>query len=308
LIEFLTALASVGAALAAIAGIAFGLTRTARLRRREQLFREALTALDSDDPRRKIVHELHRAALADLIARQLTATWRSVWPWGAWAVITLLFGQAGYNAAAFYNSGAGFEFYEFSTKLTGDPITLVPFLFMMLVAAPQVFVSYLLTLEGRAEMARRFFDGSRVGKPPTLGHLMMQAEAERERLRGRPKELRQLRGPGAWAGTRAGVASWWRMSTPGFFAASIGLLAGQSIWTRQQSGDRMRIVQSLDAYPAISILAFALSATGVFFVWASAVRDLERLALPSQYPQIARLHLRGNASGSGSSLPTRGDV
>jgi hypothetical protein len=44
------------------------------------------------------------------------------------------------------------------------------------------------------------------------------------------------------------------MLTPGFFAASIGVLVGQTFWLRRQPGDRTRMMESLDAYPAISFL------------------------------------------------------
>jgi hypothetical protein len=176
----LSVLASVLAALVAAIAFGFGVTRSARLRRREQLFREALTVIGTGDPRREVLQELHRAALAELIARQLTPTWRTLWPWGAWIAMAGLFTQAGYNTSDFVASGDPWEYYDFSQRIFGDPMVGigVPFL---VIASAGIFASYVVTLAGRADAARGFFSDASVSAPKTWMQFSPETGAQNAR-------------------------------------------------------------------------------------------------------------------------------
>jgi hypothetical protein len=207
--EFVRALAAILAAVAALVGLFLGVTRAARLRRREQLFRESLTALSEDDPRRKIVYELHRVALADLIARQLTSSWRTSWPWLAWLIVTAVFGQVGYETADYLAGDAQWSFYDYLSAVTGDPITAILVLPVMLGLVPQIYKGYLLTLKGRAKVARSFYVGESIERPVTLSQLMMMREVE-ALASGSTKSSRGITEELSWQGVRAALAAWRR--------------------------------------------------------------------------------------------------
>jgi hypothetical protein len=281
----LNVLASVLAALVAAIAFAFGITRSARLRRREQLFRESLTAIGADDPRREVLQELHRAALAELISRQLTSTWRILWPWGAWFGLAGLFTQTGYNISEYLASGDAWAYYDFSQRVLGDPMAM-PTLPLLIFGSALVFASYIVTLEGRADAAKQFFSDSCVSAPKTYTQLSTEAELARLERRTRAKGEGDGQALG-WKRRREGAFMWLLTLMPGLFAACLGLFTGMNIWIAREAGDRLEALDSLDALPGVLVLAFALTAMGVLRVWAMTARDLKELSLPSNYPHAS---------------------
>jgi hypothetical protein len=284
LFEFIRALAAILAAVAALVGLFLGVTRAARVRRREQLFRESLTALAEDDPRRKIVYELHRAALADLIARQLTSSWRTSWPWVAWFIVIAVFGQVGYETADYLAGDAPWSFYDYLLAVTGDPITAILMLPIMLGLVPRIHKGHLLTLEGRAKVARSFYVGESIERPVTLGQLMIMNEIE-ALAAGSAKSSREIAEEVSWRQVRAALAAWRRSVVPGLFCASVGILAGSNLWLQQQPGDRLQAVESMGGFFFLSLLSLSLFGISAATVWANVVMDLRRLAVPSRHPE-----------------------
>ncbi|MBM7508520.1 hypothetical protein JOE61_002334 [Nocardioides salarius] len=87
MLESILAVGPLLAGLAAATGLILGLTKTVRLRRRESTLREAMTALDAGSKQYAILGDLHRAAVAELVGRQLTSAWRVAWPWLVWLTV-----------------------------------------------------------------------------------------------------------------------------------------------------------------------------------------------------------------------------
>jgi hypothetical protein len=276
--EFIRALASILAAAAALLGLYFGVTRAARLRRREQLFRESLTALTEHDPRRPIVSELHRAALADLIARQMTGSWRTTWPWFAWLVITALYGQVGYAGAGYLARDVPWSLNDFLIATTGDGYaTGILMLSAFFGLFPVIFRSYIWTLSERAKIAQRFYAGESIARPTVLVELEFAAEMKARMLKDAGEKE-----------TDEGSSGFWRpyawSLVPGLFCASLGLLVGLQIWIERQPGDRLETLDSVGGFLILPIFLFAFAVWPTASVWQQVVRDLRKLAPGGTHP------------------------
>jgi hypothetical protein len=300
--EFVRALASILAAVAALLGLYFGVTRAARLRRREQLFRESLTALTEHDPRRRIVSELHRVALADLISRQMTGSWRTIWPWFAWLVITALYGQIGYLGADYLASDAPWNLNEFLIATTGDGlVTGILMVGAFLGIFPQIYRSYIWALTERARVAQRFYVGHSIERP--VGLIELEVAAEIRAMKSRATEEKA-----ADKDPLGSLRLYGRSLVPGLFCASVGLLAGMQIWIMRQPGDRAAIVESLGAFFLPAIAFFTLTALPTASIWHEVVRELREIAPGGRHPDTptpVRTELSRRASRHGRQAPRR---
>ncbi|WP_138758368.1 hypothetical protein [Modestobacter altitudinis] len=311
-LETIRAFAAILAAVTALLGLYFGVTRAARLRRREQLFRESLTALNENDPRRRSVSELHRVTLADLIARQMTGSWRTAWPWLAWFIIAVLYGQLGYLGAAYLASDAPWSVFDFFLATTGDgfatPILMVGAIFAIF---PQIYRSYVWTLSERARIAQRFYDGESVEPPAVLLELELAAEmkglkshASREEVTDKTSKERSSDGQGR------GLWSYYGKSLiPGLFCISSGLFVGTQFWITRQPGDRLETVESLRGFFLLTLLFFVLTIYPTASIWFQVVKRLRQIAPGGKHPETparVRTELGRRASRHGvQSAPRR---
>ena len=302
MLGIISVLASALATLVATIAFVFGVTRSARLRRREQFFRESLTAISADDPRRRVLQELHRAAIAELISRQLTPAWRVLWPWIAWLVLAGLFTQTGYNVSDYLASGDAWGYFDFSQRVLGDPMGMAA-LPILILGSALVFTSYIVTLEGRAKTAREFFTEAHVSTPKTFTQL--SAEAELARLDRGTRSKDEGHGQAfRRKGRREGALSWVLTLMPGLFAACVGMFSWLNIWMAREPGDRVKTLDSLDAFPGVLVLAFTLTGMGVLRVWAMTSRDLKELSLPSDYPHAPANRVTPDAAPTIHEVPS----
>lgn len=284
--EFIRALASILAATAALFGLYLGITRAARIRRREQLFRESLTALTENDPRRGIVYELHRAALADLIARQLTGRWRMMWPWFAWLVIAAVYGQTGYLAAGFLASDAPWNLTDFLIATTGEgPTAVMGMILMLLGIVPQIYRAYHLTLVGRARLARRFYDGESIQRPVTLMDLETARRLDALKVEMSTEVSNAERKDQSWSAVRSSLSAYRRSLVPGIFSTCLGFFAGVQVWIAIQSEDQTRALESLGGFLFLTILLFVITGVSAANLWRSVLWELSDIGHPGTHPE-----------------------
>lgn len=287
-------LASIAAAVAAVFAFGLGVTKTARLRRRELLFREALAVRDRNKVADSVVAELHRAALAEIISRQLTSPWRAVWPWAVWIGLAALTSQKGYVLADYLASDADWSYYDFSTEVFGDSMTPILAVAAILGLLPQVFFSFVFTVVGRAEVARNFFDGKGIEKPASYMQRSLELEyGLRSPKQPRPADESQRTRAGRrsrFAGLEdLSFANYARSLVPGLFVIALGLTIGMVFWMNSQpdQGENARL-DSLGG--SLGIASFAVVTLGVLTLLAGGQlsNELRGYALPSTYPRTTR--------------------
>ncbi len=307
--EFVRAVGAILTAAAALLGLYLGVTRSARLRRREQLYREALTALAESDPQRRIVYELHRAALADIVARQLTGNWRTIWPWFAWLVLAAFFGQAGYSVASYTGSDAPWNFGDAVVASTGDLMTAIILVGMLLAFIPQIYRAYRLTLIGRVTVARRFHEGESVRRPTTLMELeiehdlavLRQAQAAKQVDKVDSKPARPTTGlkEPSWQDLFGNLREYRRALIPGLFAAGLGFCAGVQLWISLQPGDQATAAASVAGLVPWSVLLLVLTLVPAATLWRNLRSELKAIGPPQTYPtSSARLRTQLGSRGS----------
>lgn len=285
--EYVRALASILAAVVALFGLYLGLTRSARVRRREQLFRESLNALPEHDSRRRIIVDLHRAAVGELVARQLTGSWRATWPWLAWMTLAAVWGQSGYLAADYLGGGAAWSFTEFLIAALGDaaitPIAVVAVLFAVL---PRVFWSYRLTLMGRAGIARRLYDGDSIARPKGLFEVDHVPAESWERKAATANKKSVDRADELTADDPREVLRNYRQSlAPGLFATALGFFVGVQVWIAVQPGDQVQAVTSVSGLFLLSFLLLAVTGMSTGLAWIRLVSKLRTMWPPRSHPE-----------------------
>lgn len=279
LLDALTAAAGVLAALAGLFAAFLGLTRTARLRRREQMYRESMASLSSDDPRRPILGELQRAAMAEIIARQLTAPWRAFWPWAGLIGIVVLFIPPGEYFARYLATGKAWNYYDFGYEVLGDPFGVLPTLLVVFGAFPVAFASYLTTITGRATAARAYFRGEPISKPDTYS--TMSARAEVERL----VHDRSQSGDLSHSSNLKALAFYLWTVCPGLAALSLGMNIGMNRWIGESRLGRVSAAEQLGAFAWILPFSMALLLAANLALATWVLNAMRAIALPSSYPQ-----------------------
>lgn len=294
MLQTLVALITVLTGLAAVFGFALGVSRTARLRRREQLLREALSVLPSDHKSRDVTAELHRAALAEIVARQLTSPWRVTWPWAAWLVMAAVYAQTGYLISQYIASTPNWTYGQLSVAVfAGD---LFPTAIMGIAAVfgvfPSIYQSYAHTLVGRAEMARRFFDGRSVRLPLTYMEVSVQADlsaGQKSKAQRRSDYDREYGSVGK--ALKARLGHYLRSLLPGLAVLSFGLNAGIMYWLAAEA-DRAAAMKELGAWPTWTILSLTVFGSALVWVAQDLTLEVRRYALPSVFPRT-RIQLPG---------------
>lgn len=300
------AVASILAGLAAAFAFGLGVTKTTRLRRRETLFREALGVFGPGDGSRDAVTELHRAALSEIIARQLTSPWRTIWPWMVWLATVALAAQFGYSTSVYQASDAKWDYYSFTVEVFGDSLTPFFMVAVVLGVLPQVFYSFLFTVVGRAEVARNFFDGFRIERPSGLKERAMQAELQSRTARQPDAKSAEKARDNLWGSrlrnARASTFEFGTSTVPGLFAISLGITIGLSYWLETQTGDgvddRAEALNSLGAFPAIAIFSVSTLGMLTLLVATRVAREVRRFALPSAYPRSPLILVRHHPTRS----------
>lgn len=284
--EYIRAVASILAAVVALFGLYLGVTRSARVRRREQLFRESLTAMPEHDRRRRLITELHRAAVAELVARQLTGSWRVVWPWLAWITLAATWGQTGYLAADYLGADAPWSLVEFLIATIGDaaiaPITVV---FVTMVVIPRIFWSYRKTLLKRAELARRMFDGESIERPEGLFDMARFPADPMGREAGSAKKVNGPSDDLTADDLRGLVRMYGQALVVGVFASALGFQVGVQVWIAREPGDQPQAFTSVRGLFLLSFLLLALTTASTGLAWVRLLGDVRTVWPPRSYPE-----------------------
>lgn len=274
--------------------IAFGLgiSRTARLRRREQLFREALGILPPAHGSYRTTQELHRAALAEIAARQLTSPWRTIFPWLVWVSTVALHVQAGYQICESLASGRDLSLTTLAEAAYGDWFTATIGFGVYFGVLPQVSESYVHALRSRAEAARAFYDGEVVKRPQSYAVASSAADVRRRGdVASHTRAAQQRRSNGrSWSRAILSLAI---PITPGLFAVAIGLYLGLLYWSRQRNTQAASL-QTLVAWSSMVFIAVSVLAVLAVLVSADVRGKLDRFSLPDRHPKSALLRSRSH--------------
>lgn len=299
--EGLLLIGSLLASLTAFAAFLLGVTKTARLRRREQTLREAMAVFDTTGPHRAMLTNLHKAVVAELVGRQMTPVWRVLWPWIAWLAVLLFSAQAGYTTAQYLHGDAKVTWTGVATAVLGDPFVAPIAVFMVPSVLYWIFVSQVYTLIGRAEATRQFYDGEQAGRPETFAQASAKDEfasrvtAQEPRPRLTPREW----GKGLVKTLRALGAT----IAPGLFVVFMGLFMGLNVWRRRVSnfpGDLG------DVQPLLLVTILGVSALGplTLMVLSEVRLGLLDYALPDAHRPESKLVLPDRLR-AGQGLPPR---
>jgi hypothetical protein len=274
------------------------LTRTARLRRREQLYREALGTLRGRDAvstarARAVIEELHRATLAELVARQLTPARSLIWPWLLGLVIIGSFVSVGYSAAGYVQKGRWTGYQDFTLKVFGDSASPILMLAFLVGIVPFALQRFMYTLFDRATSARVFFDeGGPVQGPHTVRDMertdMLDRLGAATGIDPVYEKSAGLRADATPRNVGLAVLGFLGIITPGFFLASFGALVGQNIWVRRHSGSaeasRMAALESQQPLLGWLILATVLLGTTALYGLTHTWGELQTPQLPDRFP------------------------
>lgn len=294
--ERLLLVGSLLASVTAFAAFVLTVTKTARLRRREQMLRESMAVFAKDGPHHAMLLDLHRAVVADLVGRQLTPPWRVVWPWLAWATVLLLNAQSGFLGARYLAQEGKASWTGFGLAVLGD-LTLAPVLpLMALLILSWIFFAHVYTLLGRAEMTRKFYDGISVGRPETYSDAMTAAELRElqfafgEKRGGAdgessmPSRSWRDQGRAAFSGGRM-----WLMSVvPGIFVVFMGYFIGINYWLSDTSRGAANF-KRIEPLGSIVVLGTSLAATAMVWVWTEVYMALREHALPLAHAPKSKL-------------------
>ena len=273
----LTAITTALGGLAALAAVfAFGLsiTRSARLRRREQFYRDARLARgrDASDQASAVVADLHRITVSEVVARELTSPWRLLWPWAVWLVVVYSSVDIGYRAAEHLAEPGRWRWSEASIAIVGDPLAIVTVPFVLLGFLPLLCQSQVHALVQRARIARDFYDGEPVASPLSLtAHEASIAAA------GAVKGPTAAGGSDVWATLKRHALT----TPPGLTCASVGFFVGLNIWTRRHPGEAVAALELLGPMPAFAVGALAFSLASILATVAWARGELAMHAMPA---------------------------
>lgn len=306
--EGILVIGSLLASTAAFAAFVLGVTKTARLRRREQTLRESLSVFEAAGPHRRMLEELHKATVAELVARQLTSPWRSIFPWVAWAGLTATWAQTGFYAARYVGSEVGFSWSGFVTEVAIDPAAALFGVVAMPYIAYEIFASQVYTLSGRAETMRSFFDGESVGRPETFSDAQVRAEvaamktarAEKSKAGESIAAEPGVEKPKLTAKEAArNAASFLLGLVPGVFVTSLGLFIGMMVWVSSDEGEQAKTGALYPLSYVVMPLLF-LSSMAMSFLVMEVRAEIRSHALPTSHTAGS-----GGSSGSGLWVPPR---
>ena len=157
-LQFLAGLATIGATVVAAAPLVAGITRSPRLRRAEQQFRDAAQA--TTDPRqREILLSLHQWTAARIVAGHLTPWWQIWWPVLAWLLFLALGAQSGWVSASYLIESQHPSWTGLTSETAGDPVT---FYFTLLIYPVLLASFYSLFADAtafRASIATQYMSG-----------------------------------------------------------------------------------------------------------------------------------------------------
>ncbi len=272
--ERLLLVGSLLASLSAVAAFVLGVTRTARLRRREQTLRESMTMFEPGGDHRHLLADLHKATVAELVGRHLTSPWRAVWPWLAWLAVIVMSGQMGYYAADYLGGTEEFSWAGFATALAGEPTAAILSLGALPWLASLIFLSQFYTLTGREQVVRSFYDGQSIGRPETYTEAMsrLQLEAVMSPEGAAPKPSRRER---RQAGAYLALSL-----APGAFATFLGLMVGMMTWLTRADQDQLE-PGALHPLGYVVVPGLLLSSMATMYVISEVRAELNRLALPA---------------------------
>lgn len=226
------------AGIAALLALVVSTTATARLRRQEELLREAAEA--TEPPHRAALDDLHRWVLARILARQVCGWWRFTWPWLAWGVVALSFGITGYSLTQRLAQPEPATPDELLLLATGgDPPTIVTFVFFPLFLV-LVFVIYEWSLVERAMIAREFYETGTLRRP------------QRRSLRSLDDQQQSKQ---HWL---AIVRAYMRAIVPGLAAIDLGFVVGLGFALRKYRGVVIADHPGLNILVTVTILVTAL--------------------------------------------------
>jgi hypothetical protein len=256
-----------------------------------------------------MLDELHKATVAELVARQLTSPWRSILPWVAWAGLTAVWGQTGFYAARYVGGEVGFSWSGLATTVAIDPATALFTLVVMPYMSYELFASQVYTLSGRAETMRSFFDGESVGRPDTFSDAQVRAEVEAlmtaRAEKSKTGESKDAGEPGVKKPkltikqTGRHVASHLLGLVPGAFVTSLGLFIGIMAWLSSDQGEQAKTGALYPLTYVVMPLLLASSAAMLLLV-TDARAEIRRHALPTSHKADP-----GGSGGSGLWIPPR---
>ncbi|MGV9826319.1 hypothetical protein [Gordonia sp. NPDC003429] len=251
---------------AALIALIVSATTTARLRRQEELLREAAESTES--PQRAALDDLHRWVLARILARQVCGWWRFTWPWLVWAGMVATSAQSSYVLAERLSRSQPTPPSEVFGVFTGDD---GPFAIMAVVIGPILFMPVFTSLEWsltqRASIVRRFYRTGTVYRP----------EPFRE-----------------WGNFPRGSTRWGtvgrtlRALVPAFAALSVGLFLGSAVFRRLHPEVLPQGHPGLMNLNGWAIFAMVFAITAVMVIVSSVALEVEVAASqPSTHPPSA---------------------
>lgn len=285
--EGLLLIGSLLASVTAFAAFVLGVTKTARLRRREQTLRESLAVFVADGPHRLMLTELHKATVAELVGRQMTSPWRLIWPWVAWAGLLATWAQFGFFAAR-YLAGDDVSWSGFVAAVAVDPVAAMLGLAAMPFLAYQVLASQAYTLTGRAEVVRSFFDGESVGRPESFSDATVRVEAaalsaamaqrvEKSGKREKPEEPSKPKLTAKEAARNVGL--FLLALAPGAFVTFLGLFVGMNVWLSTDEAEQLR-EGALHPLGGVIIPGLVVSGMAMVAIVGEVRQEVRRHALP----------------------------
>lgn len=280
MIENLGNTVAVLASLAAVGAFVLGVTKSARLRRSAAFLQEVL-ADQEEGPQAAILKSLHRATVAEVVARQMTPVWRLLWPPLAWATMASLAGQAGYLTVRYLDKQPDFAWTSYLVAAFGDTVSPFMALTLVLAMAPGIYVSYAAVLEARARSARRYFDGLAVNRPLTVREEQAARLADATAPDATPPGLGD---PVPW-----GLKAHLHGLGPSLLSVVGGFLIGVNISLQRLSEQRHEeLLNELGGWLGLVLLVFSLALTLTIQSVAALRTRLRRFRLPTAHPALDR--------------------